>query len=309
MKKTEILRFRVDINTQTALTRHCQITGQSLSYVLRKSIESFIESNGPSNTADCMRSEFPASDETRRRYACSVATILIAGHSSLTEQDQRRCSHKHREVARLVDALFRALCASEARPLACASPETRMDYGAWALPMSFGNASAVRQMDQSVVADHVNRPRTGKSSYMESLGTFKCIGAPQHPDVTVAIYVGKVPPRADLGATETSPPDGNRVTIRRRILPDHDQRELVAKYLAAEIKGNTLAGEARSVVCVLPLDLACCRIDSRNIHDRLPLVLPCRRSRQPLCRSIGRKAKKGKGDSCHPSHCAPLILW
>jgi hypothetical protein len=132
MKKTEILKVRVDINTHTALMRHCQRTGQSPSCALRKMVEGLVEPSNQADEAQCNGSKLPASNEIRSICARSVAAILIAEHSSLTGRWLDPSPHKRREVARLVEALFRCIYASEDEPLAYASPEASMDHGPWA---------------------------------------------------------------------------------------------------------------------------------------------------------------------------------
>ncbi len=109
MKKTEILKVRVDKETHAALMRYCAGSRQSPSYVLRKILEELIQGNGV-HQAVAGNSEACALDERRGQYARSIAAILIAQHLSQTGRWQEEAAHKHREIARLVDALLQTLC-------------------------------------------------------------------------------------------------------------------------------------------------------------------------------------------------------
>jgi hypothetical protein len=108
MKKNEILKVRVDKETHAALMRHCQGMGQSPSWVLRKILEQLIQGNQGGQQAPS--AEAWAGDEPNGRYARSLAAILIAEHLSMTGRWQQQSPNKHREIARLVDALLRAIC-------------------------------------------------------------------------------------------------------------------------------------------------------------------------------------------------------
>ncbi len=74
MKKTEILKVRVDKETHAALMRHCKGTGQSPSWVLRKILEELIQGNKGGEQAAAASAEAWAGDEPRsirpqhRRY-------------------------------------------------------------------------------------------------------------------------------------------------------------------------------------------------------------------------------------------------
>jgi predicted transcriptional regulator len=110
MKKTEILKVRVDKETHAALMQHCKGTGQSPSWVLRKVLEELIRRNKEGQQATAASAESWASDEANGRYARSIAAILIAEHLSITGRWQQQSPHNHREIARLVDALLQAIC-------------------------------------------------------------------------------------------------------------------------------------------------------------------------------------------------------
>jgi hypothetical protein len=110
MKKTEILKVRVDKETHAALMRHCKGTGQSPSWVLRKILEELIQGNKGGRQAAAANAEAWAADESDGRYARSIAAILIAEHLAMTGRWQQQSPNRHREVARLVDALLQAIC-------------------------------------------------------------------------------------------------------------------------------------------------------------------------------------------------------
>lgn len=99
MKKTEILKVRVDKETHTALMRYCEGSKQSPSYVLRKVLGELIQ-EGSSG----------AGKEGRAQYAGSIAAILIAEHLSMTGRQQQQSPNRLREIGRLVDALLQAIC-------------------------------------------------------------------------------------------------------------------------------------------------------------------------------------------------------
>jgi antitoxin component of RelBE/YafQ-DinJ toxin-antitoxin module len=110
MKKTEILKVRVDKETHAALMRYCEGSRQSPSSVLRKILEELIQGNNGIPQADAGSSDAWARDERRGQYARSIAAILIAEHLSRTGRWQEQAAHKHHEIARLVDALLQTLC-------------------------------------------------------------------------------------------------------------------------------------------------------------------------------------------------------
>jgi hypothetical protein len=110
MKKTEILKVRVDKATHAALMQHCKGTGQSPSWVLRKGLEELIQANKGGQQAAAACSEAWAGDEQNGRYARSIAAILVAEHLALTGRWQQQSPHKNCEIARLVDALLQAIC-------------------------------------------------------------------------------------------------------------------------------------------------------------------------------------------------------
>jgi predicted transcriptional regulator len=115
MKKTEILKVRVDKETHAALMQHCKGTGQSPSWVLRKILKELIQGNKGGQQAAAASAEAWAADESNGRYARSIAAILIAQHMCQTGRWQEEAAHKHHEIARLVDALLQTLCGDHDR--------------------------------------------------------------------------------------------------------------------------------------------------------------------------------------------------
>ena len=119
MKKTEILKVRVDKETHTALMRYCEGSKQSPSYVLRKVLGELIqEGNGAHNA---VASGSQAGKEGRAQYAGNIAAILIAEHLSMTGRQQQQSPNRLREIARLVDALLQAICGDPGQEPAPAS--------------------------------------------------------------------------------------------------------------------------------------------------------------------------------------------
>jgi antitoxin component of RelBE/YafQ-DinJ toxin-antitoxin module len=53
MKKTEIVRVRIDSPTYSAYVQHCQNTGESLSTVLRKSLKAVIKKEVDTSKRSC----------------------------------------------------------------------------------------------------------------------------------------------------------------------------------------------------------------------------------------------------------------
>jgi hypothetical protein len=107
MKKTEIVRVRIDSPTYSACVRHCQNTGESLSAFLRKSLKAAIQ-NG-ADTGETVLRESGAAHGLDQTRAEDLATILIAHYLSLTGHWNERTPAKHREVSRLVGELLRAI--------------------------------------------------------------------------------------------------------------------------------------------------------------------------------------------------------
>jgi hypothetical protein len=116
MKKTEILRFRSDADTLSALKDLCQQSGRSLSDVLRDSLlrELAHREGGTRGTADESRlfgRAAPCADNRDRTTDVDVLSTLLIGCRTRSggweapEQLQR----KHREVSRLLEALLRTL--------------------------------------------------------------------------------------------------------------------------------------------------------------------------------------------------------
>jgi hypothetical protein len=108
MKKTEILKVRVDKETHTALMRYCEGNGQSPSSVLRRILSELIrESDGIRPPAG------GPEGEDSSRYARGLAAILIAGHLSVTRRAQQQSPNRHHQIARLVDELLQTICGND----------------------------------------------------------------------------------------------------------------------------------------------------------------------------------------------------
>jgi len=107
MKKTEIVRVRIDSLTYDACVRHCQNTGESLSTVLRKSLKAAIQKGA--DTSETVLRESDAAHGLDHTRTEDLATILIAHYLSLTGHWNERTPTKHREVSRLIGELLRAI--------------------------------------------------------------------------------------------------------------------------------------------------------------------------------------------------------
>jgi antitoxin component of RelBE/YafQ-DinJ toxin-antitoxin module len=104
MKKTEVLKFRVDAQTRAALQEYCRTTGLSPSHVVRNVVDEFTQMRSP---AERVRPIDPqAHDETVS--ARIIATLLIA-HRVRNGDRHVQENQQLREVARLVDELLKAL--------------------------------------------------------------------------------------------------------------------------------------------------------------------------------------------------------
>ena len=132
MKKTEILKVRVDKETHTALMRYCEGSKQSPSYVLRKVLGELIQEGNGAHGAVAGGSE--AGKEGRAQYAGSIAAILIAEHLSMTGRQQQQSPNRLREIARLVDALLQAICGDrDQEPTPASFPSEEMSGPALAV--------------------------------------------------------------------------------------------------------------------------------------------------------------------------------
>jgi len=121
MKKTEILKVRVDAPTHDALMQYCRSIGQSPSDVLRKVLGELVKEEGASDVL--VRSPVSsASDGLRAQYAQSIATMLI----SLAGHWRHECPRKQQEVSGLVEALFKAIWDGErGAPIGMSNEEPR----------------------------------------------------------------------------------------------------------------------------------------------------------------------------------------
>jgi predicted trehalose synthase len=105
MKKTEILKVRVDQETHAALMRYCQDSRRSPSHVLREMLGQLVQEGNPVHGALAGNSE--AAKEARAHLARGIAAILLAEQLSMTGRQPPR--NKARELTRLVDALLQAV--------------------------------------------------------------------------------------------------------------------------------------------------------------------------------------------------------
>jgi hypothetical protein len=111
VKKTEMLKVRIDAKSYAALMQYCEGSGQTASYVLRKALDQEFERLG-TNSREAPFGDFDswANDEMRALYVRIFASILIA--QSMPTPDARwqdRLQHRHLEVSRLIDSLLRTL--------------------------------------------------------------------------------------------------------------------------------------------------------------------------------------------------------
>lgn len=113
MKKSESVKFRVDIDTYTALMRYCQQTGGNLSQVLRGFILRELEEQGDSGSTASVADGRPNPDfDIQERSACAkvLATVLLGqGVPSSQARAWKPWARRRREIARLLEMLFREL--------------------------------------------------------------------------------------------------------------------------------------------------------------------------------------------------------
>lgn len=115
MKKSESVKFRVDIDTYAALVRHCQQTGGNLSQVLRGFILRELEEQGDSGsaaTAAALAGRPNPDLDIQERSACAkvLATVLLGqGVPSSQCRGWKSWTRRRREIARLLERLFREL--------------------------------------------------------------------------------------------------------------------------------------------------------------------------------------------------------
>ena len=113
-KKTEILKFRVDIGTLAALQRQCDETKLTLSELLRDMVASGLAAAG-NDPGDGLiaplwlvrPSGYLGADE-HALCADLLATILTRRSIGLNQTDEMQQKNR-RQILRLLNALFRAL--------------------------------------------------------------------------------------------------------------------------------------------------------------------------------------------------------
>lgn len=118
MKKTQILRIRVDVNTHAALTRYCATHGQTLSSTLRRFLSRGVrKADDPAMSFEHVKAW--KNGETRRFCAETIASLLITQILPPSDTAWRqetwaeKTADKREHVAQLVDELFRILSESD----------------------------------------------------------------------------------------------------------------------------------------------------------------------------------------------------
>ena len=105
MKKSELVKFRVDIDTYAALVRHCQQTGGNLSQVLRGFILRELEEQRDSGSAAGVLEARSNSDlDAQERNACAkVLATLLLGQGVPSSSQSRAGSPGPEGAVRLPD--------------------------------------------------------------------------------------------------------------------------------------------------------------------------------------------------------------
>ena len=118
MKKTQILRIRVDVGTHAALTRYCETHGQTLSSTLRRFLSRGVR-KGDDQAIGFEHVKAWKNGETRRFCADTIASLLItqalppSNSAWRQETGAEKMAGKREHVAQLVDELFRILSESD----------------------------------------------------------------------------------------------------------------------------------------------------------------------------------------------------
>jgi antitoxin component of RelBE/YafQ-DinJ toxin-antitoxin module len=118
VKKTQILRIRVDVNTLAALTRYCETHGQTLSSTLRRFLSRGVrKADDPAMSLEHAKAW--KNGETRRFCAETIASLLITQVLPPSDTAWRqetwaeKMAGKREHVAQLVDEIFRILSESD----------------------------------------------------------------------------------------------------------------------------------------------------------------------------------------------------
>jgi antitoxin component of RelBE/YafQ-DinJ toxin-antitoxin module len=113
MKKTEILKFRVDAQTREALQHYCKVTGLSPSQVVRTMVDDFTRKEAP--PGEVPLKSLPAHDQSATTGAHIIATLLLTQQYRKGDRRLEKMPHFH-EVARLVDELLHILWGDDHAP-------------------------------------------------------------------------------------------------------------------------------------------------------------------------------------------------
>jgi hypothetical protein len=133
MKKSESVKFRVDVDTYAALVRHCQQTGGNLSQVLRGFILRELEEQGDSGstaTAAVLERRPNPDLDIQERSACAkvLATVLLGQEVPSSQcRNWKPWARRRREIARLLETLFRELAPAPAPAPVSTGPVSAID--------------------------------------------------------------------------------------------------------------------------------------------------------------------------------------
>jgi hypothetical protein len=114
MKKSESVKFRVDIDTYAALVRHSQHTGANLSQVLRGFIlRELKEQKDSGSAAAVLEARSNSNLDAQERSACAkvLATVLLGQGVPASSQSRgwKPWARRRREITRLLETLFQEL--------------------------------------------------------------------------------------------------------------------------------------------------------------------------------------------------------
>lgn len=117
MKKSDILRVRIDARMLAALKDVCEASGCNLSHLLRESISRELARRNHNR----ITSEHPPAASSRSskdaRTCAQTLSSLLVGLYSATRDSAERLQQKQRKIYRLLESLLREL--SHASDLSC----------------------------------------------------------------------------------------------------------------------------------------------------------------------------------------------